>query len=239
MIWVWQPLPAVQPADLPVNADLNVTEGNDTLSATATLEIQASLAATEANDVPTAAGALTLTASAFIVEADDTATADATLLITASAMMTEADDVPSALGALDLIGLLFAIEQDDTLAADAPLSILAQTIIAEEGDTLDASALMPIWYARRSGIDPREEFERRRREWQEDLRRIVERSWQIANGEIDPVTFEPIPPPDYSAVINTLLDQALSLDRRRAEDFIAEQRRLQEDEAVAILLLAA
>lgn len=95
--------------------------------------------------------------------------------------------------------------------------------------------------AHRYAYDPRDEHERERREqkWKDDLRKIIDQSWRIADGEIDPVTFEPIPPPDYSAVIDELKRQAFALDQARAGAFIAEQERLQSDEAIAVLLLAA
>lgn len=224
-----------------VNADLDVTEDDDTLSASGGVHIQASLAATEANDVPSASGALQVTASAFITEQDDVGASTGTLSISGSVAVTEGDDVPSASGTVDVVGSLAVVEDDDTLSAQGLLGIEASLAITEDDDTLSALALMPIVYPRRGGIDEQEqeEFERRKRRWKDDLGRIVDRSWRIANGEIDPVTFQPIPPPDFSAVIDELKRQALALDQERATAFVAQQEQMQEEEAIAVLLLAA
>jgi len=225
----------------PVNADFNVVEADDTLTATVTLDLFGNLSATEADDVPSAAGALSIAASAFITEADDTLAADTTLDIVASVALTEGNDVPSASGTVDIVAAFSAVEDDDSISASANLIVSAFLTITEEDDTLSASALMPIVYPRRGGIDEQEqeEFERRKRRWKDDLGRIVDRSWRIANGEIDPVTFQPIPPPDFSAVIDELKRQALALDQERAAAFVAQQEQMQEEEAIAVLLLAA
>lgn len=232
---------AIRPiAATAVNADLNVTEADDTLSATGGVEIQASLAATEANDVPSATGALQVTASAFITEQDDVGASTGILSISGSVVVTEGNDVPSASGTVDIVGSLAVVEGDDTLSAQGHLDIEASLAITEEDDTLSAQAQMPIVYPRRGGVDEdQEEFERRKRKWKEDLGRVIDRSFRIANGEIDPITFEPIPPPDYTAVIDELKRQALALDHERAAAFVAQQEQLQEEEAIAILLLAA
>ena len=222
-----------------VNATLAVTEQDDTLSASATIDIQASLAATEASDVASALGKVDIAGSAAVTEANDTVAATTTLDIAASLAVTEADDVPSASGAVDIVGSVAASEANDTLLADATIGIVASVIVTEGDDTLDASALMPIWYPRRGGIDDRQEYERWLYEWQESLRRIVDRSWRIANGEIDPVTFEPIPPPDLEslAAAVTLVQQVC--DQAAQDETLAEDARRQEEEAIAVLLLAA
>lgn len=223
----------------PVNADLAVTEANDTLAALVTLDLLGALAATEADDVPSAASVLAITASTFGTEADDTLAADATLAIVGNVSLAEGDDAPSAAGALDIVATLAAVEQDDGIAASANLIVGASLAVTEEDDALSASALMPILYPRRGGDDEWAKYERRQREWDEQLRQIIDRSWRIANGEIDPVTFERIPPPDHSAVVGELINQALTIDQARAEAFMAAQERFQEEEAIAILLVAA
>jgi hypothetical protein len=248
------------PNDGSIHATVDITEADDTLSSTGTLLIQGTLSSTEANDTLSATAMLAIKGTASITEADDTLAATATLAIKGTVPITEASDTLSAAATLAIKGTLAATEANDTLAAAGMLVItgvltlteqgdtivsagvlpIATTLaITEAGDTLAAASQMPIFYPRRGGWDERLEFERRQREWQEDLRRIIDRSWRIANGEIDPITFKPIPPPDYSPVIETLLNQALSLDRQRVDAFIAEERRRQEDDAVAILLLAA
>lgn len=226
-------------AAAPVNADLAVAEADDTLVTVVALDLLGALAVTEANDLASVSATLAVTASASIIEADDPGASGAALAVAASRAAVEGDDEPSAAGAVAIAASLAAIEAGDAFVADAALGVAALVVVTEDDDTFSGTAQMPIFHPRRGGIDEREEFERRQREWQESLRRIVERSFLIADGIIDPVTFEAIPPPDHSPVIDTLLNQARSLDRRRAEDFIAERKRLQEDDAMAILLLAA
>lgn len=224
---------------LPIIGALSVTESDDTAAATSGLEIRGSLAIAEADDVPAAAGALLITASAFVAEADDICVTTAVLEIRANVAGIEADDVPSAAGAVTITASAAITEADDTLDGLGEIEIKASLDLIEENDTLDASALMPIWHPRRGGTDEREEYQHLQREWQEDLRRIIDQSWAIAHGLIDPVTLLPIPSPDYSAVIQGLLDQALALDQARAARFMAEAAQRQEDDAIAILLLTA
>lgn len=223
----------------PVNADLAVTEADDTLSASATIGIIANVATTETDDVASASGTVEIVVSAAITEANDTLSSSATLALAATLAIVERGDIPSVSGTVDIVGSFAATEEDDSLSVSANLIVSAFLAVTERDDTLSASALMPIWYPRRGGDDEWARYEQRQREWDEQLRQIIDRSWRIANGEIDPITFEPIPPPDYSPVIGELINQALTLDQARAEAFMAEQERRQEEEAISILLLAA
>jgi hypothetical protein len=222
-----------------VNATLAVTEQNDTLSSSATLDIQASLAATEASDIASTAGTVDIVGSTSASEANDTLAGTATLDIQATVSVTEANDIPSATGTADIAGSLSGTEANDTVAADATLGITAAAISTEDDDTLAASALMPVWYPRRGGIDDREDYERWLRDWQERLRRVIDRSWRIASGEIDPVTFEPIPPPDFESLTAALALVQRARDQAAQEAFVAEEAQAQEEEAIAMLLLAA
>ena len=222
-----------------VNGIASITEANDTLSATATLAIKGTASITEAGDTVSATGTIGLNGTVSITEANDTLAASATLAIKATLSATEASDTLAAAGTLPITGVLSVTEQNDTTGGAGAVAIIGTLSITEADDTLASSALMPIFYPRRGGWDERQEFERRQREWQENLRRIIDRSWRIANGEIDPITFEPIPPPDYSIINAVLAVQQQALDHQRTEAFIAEAQRRQEDDAIAILLLAA
>lgn len=223
----------------PVDANLSVTESNDSLAASTALELRASLASTETYDVVTAAGALTVTALAFISEGDDTGAAIATLALYGALTVTESDDVPSASGRVDIVGTAAITEASDTFGGFGTVELKASLTVTEGDDSLGATALMPIYYPPRGGDKEWARYEQRQIEWQEQLRRIIDRSWLIANGEIDPGTFKPIPPPDYDAVIDALVRQAEGVDRDRIQAFVAEQERLQEEQAIAVLLLAA
>lgn len=223
----------------PVNADFNVIEADDTLVTSAALDLFGNLAVTESGDVATAAGAVTITASAVAAEGDDTLGASAMLVIVANLAITEDDDAPSTAGALEIIASIATVEGDDSITTSANLIVGGFLTITEEDDTLSAEALMPIWYPHRGGDEEWARYERRQIEWEQQLRRIINRSWQIVHGEIDPITFLPIQPPDYSAVIEELMGKIKALDKTRVEAFIAEQEQLQEEEAISILLIAA
>lgn len=223
----------------PVAGSVDLTEADDTLSAATTLAITATVAVTEADDVASAAGTVDIVGSVAVIEANDTFAGAAALDILATAAITEGDDVPSAAGTIDIVGSLSAVEGDDAIAGAATVEIIAVAVITEGDDTIEASALMPIFYPRRGGIDDREDYECWLRQWRHDLRRIIDRSFLIAAGIIDPVTFESIPPPDYSPLTAAFIGEARALDMRRAGAFMAERRRTQEDDAMAVLLLAA
>ena len=223
----------------PVTADLAVTEANDALSAAAGLEISGTLGSTEADDIASVSGALAITGSGATTEADDGCATTATINIVATVDPGEGDDVLSSLAAVAVTALFAGVEADDTLSAGAGLALAAAFLVIEDDDTLASFTQMPVFYPRRGGIDEAAERERRLSQWRADLRRIIDRSFGIAGGEIDPITFEPIPPPDYSTVTATLVDAARSLDEARAETFMARQHQAEEDEAIAVLLLAA
>jgi|GEM_PF-5481264 len=265
MSWGWQPLPAAQAsaagntgtaaitkADdtvsgtgaLLIQGILSSTEANDTLSATATLAIKGAASPTEAGDTLSSAARLLIKGTLAATEANDTLSATGVLPITGTLSVTEADDTLSAQGAGQPLttGSLDVTEADDSLSTTSALTITATLSVVEGNDTLTAAAVLaapPAPLVHVGGDDPRLIYERKQREWQEALRRIIDQSWAIAHGLIDPITLEPIPPPDYSAIIEGLLEQAAALDRERIEAFIAEQQRLEEDDAIAVLLLAA
>lgn len=214
-------------------------EAGDTVASTATLAITGILSRTEAADTLAASGVLPIIGTALIAEANDTLIAPGTVLVQGTLARTEANDTLSAAGALAVTGTLAVVEQDDTPFGAGAVAITGTLSATEAEDILVASGLMPVFYPRRGGTDERQEFEHRQREWQESLRPIIDRSFRIANGEIDRVTFEEIPPPDYSPINAALAAQELALDRQRIDQFVAARRQNQEDEAMAILLLAA
>lgn len=223
----------------PIQGDLAFAEAHDGLSASGSLPVSGSAWPGEAHDAATAAGALVVTAQIFVGESDDAISTNALLSLAGTVSLTENDDVPSTDGAVAVVGSAASVEESDSSSMQGAIGLAALLAATEEDDTFSASALMPIWYLRRGGDDEWARRERSQIEWEQQLRRIIDRSWQIANGEIDPITLLPIPPPDYTTVINEMLRQAVALDQARAEAFIAEQEKLQEEEAISILLLAA
>lgn len=223
----------------PIQGDLTIIEANDGLAASSSLPVSGSTGSIEVDDVATSAGALVITAQVFVGEADDTGVANATLSLTGSTLVTEDNDVPSVEGTVTIVGSADFIEDNDIFATGGAVGAAAAFAAVEEDDELSASALMPIWHLRRGGAAEWARYERQQIEWQEQLRQIIDRSWRIAHGEIDPLTFLPIPPPDYSAVIDEMMRQSQAIDQARVEAFIAEQEQQQEEEAVSLLLLAA
>ena len=223
----------------PIEAVLSIIEANDGLIASCSLSLSGATGLVEGDDAATSAGVLASTASSFIAEDDDAAATTAVLAIVGMAAVTEGNDVASASGAAAIVGSIAVIEENDAFSVEGAIGIDAAFTATEEDDALSISALMPIWYPRRGGDDEWARYERRQIEWEQQLRQIIDRSWQIANGEIDPVTFEPIPPPDYDAVVDELVRQALAVDQDRVQVFIAEQERQREEEAIAVLLVAA
>ena len=226
-------------ATLAIKGTLSATEANDTLGATGTLPIVGTVSITEVGDTLSTVGTVALKGTASITEANDTLAATATIAIKGTLSVTEANDTLAATGTLPITGILSITEQNDSAGGAGAVAIIGTLSATEADDTLAAASQMPIFYPRRGGWDERLEFERRQREWQENLRRIIDRSWRIANGEIDPITFEPIPPPDYSIINAVLAQQQQALDRQRIETFMAAEQRRQEDDAIAVLLLAA
>jgi hypothetical protein len=223
---------------------LSVTEANDTLSATATLLIKGAASPAEAGDTLSSAAALLIKGTFAASEASDTPASTGVLPITGTLSVTEAGDTLSAQGAGQPLttGSFDVTEADDGLSGTGALAIMATLSAAEGDDTLAATAVLaapPAPLVHIGGDDPRLIYERKQREWQEDLCRIIDRSFLVASGIIDPITHRPISSPDYATIINGLLAQALLVDRERREAFIAERDRLQEEEAFAILLLAA
>lgn len=258
---------AVRPAITAISATAGITEAGDTISTIGAIALKATLSIAEIADTLSSTARLAIRGAAGLTEAGDTLSGVATLLIEGALSAAEASDALSATGRLPVTGTLSAAEAgdmlsaqgagqpvtpaslavteaDDGLGASAALAIAGAASLAEASDTLAATSTAAdapplLVFAHVGGDDRRLAYERKQREWRESLRFVIDRSWLIANGEIDVITFEPIPPPDYSAIIAGLLDQALSLDRERSQAFIAEQERLHEDEALAVLLLAA
>lgn len=223
----------------PVSGDLAITESSDVLSASSVLPLNGSLTPTEADDVGIASGTLTVAASVIVTEGDDACASGATVALVGGLAAAEGDDVPAAGGRVDIVASIAVSENSDALATQGAIGVKGELSAVEGDDALSASALMPIFYPRRGGGDLWAKYEQRQIEWGQQLSRIIDRSWRIAHGEIDPVTLLPVPPPDYSPVTGELINRARALDQTRVEAFIAEQKRQQEEDAISILLLVA
>lgn len=230
----------------PISGTASITEADDTLAATGKVALTGAASITEANGTLIATGALALKGIASITEAGDAVSVVCVLPIAGTLSATEADDTLSAQGAGQPVttGSFDVTEADDSVTATAVLAITGTISIAEAGDTLAATATIadappaPV-FVHVGGDDPRLIHERKQREWQEQLRQIIDQAWRIANGDIDPVTFEPIPAPDFVSLAAALQVAEQARDQAALDAFVAEEARLQEEEAIAVLLLAA
>lgn len=224
-----------------IHADLAIGEAGDALSATSAVLIAGRLSAAEAADTIAATGVLPLTGSLSQIEARDDPASAGILPLAAAAAPTEANDTSAAAGAIDLAASAAITESDDTLAAASSAPVRARLSITEDDDTVLSSFWPVLRFRPRGGPWPVHDGEPgwSRRDWERDLRRIIDEAWRIANGEIDPVTRNELPPPDLSAVHDAL---AALADKRAGEHVsrvVADRERRAEEEAVALLLLAA
>jgi hypothetical protein len=110
---------------------------------------------------------------------------------------------------------------------------------AFQNDAFQVEVVAPIVTVRRGGIDERQDIWRRELEWERDLKLVIDQAWAIAHGLMDPVTLEPIPPPDLEGLATALELIEQARDRAAADIVMEAEARRQEEEAIAILLLAA
>ena len=109
---------------------LSLTEANDTLSATGTVEVVATITGalnvTEANDTVSAAGTTTVSGALGVTEANDTLAALATITIGGALNVTESNDTLSSAGTVSdysvVTGTLNVTEADDTISALATVT---------------------------------------------------------------------------------------------------------------------
>lgn len=258
---------AVRPGPTTISGTASITEAADTVSGTSTVALKGTASITEAADALSSAATILIKGAASPTEAGDTLSSTATLLIKGTLSATEAGDALTATGVLPIAGTLSVTEADDTLSADgvgqpittgtlnlteaddrltatAALAIVGTVTITEAADTLTAAATIadapPAGvFIRHGGIDERPELWRQERERKDDLRRIIDQAFAIANGEIDPVTLEPIPLPDFEGLALALRGAQEARDQADMETLLAAEVRRQEEEAIAVLLLAA
>jgi hypothetical protein len=217
-----------------------IMEQADTASASGGIAIAAITGVSEAADGLIAGGMLKVAATSVQSEAADMPGGQARLLVQAFAPLAETNDELASACVVSLGGMGEIIEIGDVSAAAATTSIMGALAIVETDDELAAGTFLgsvPLPY-RRGGDDDWKQHEWEKH-WQQDLRRIIDEAWRVANGEIDPVTRAELPQPDLSTVhdaLSLLAERQATLHMRTV---IAEQERRAEDEALALLLLAA
>lgn len=205
----------------PISGALSTTESADSASAMGTLSVQGSVHRAEFDDIPQASGALAIRAFSGTSEAYETLLATSVLFIG---------------GAVD------AVEMADMLAVVSVIAIVATLSIPEADDTGSADTFMggiPLPARPGGGEDSAWERYARERQWQADLRRIIEQAWRIAHGEIDSVTRDVKPPPDLRVILGVLSRRAEARVNEDLRSYVTRRQRCAEDDATAVLLLAA
>jgi hypothetical protein len=186
-------------------------------------------------------------AALSLTEARDGLVAVGVLAIKASASPIEAGDVLSSVGATPVAASAAISEDGDACASQCTLAIKAAQSAIEEADLLSASsrlqgedlALPPA--VRRGGPwpDPHDAIARVRRERELDLRHAIDEAWDRAHGESESLACGEPAPPDLDAVCDALVKLAEERTEERLATAIASRELSAEDEAVAVLLLAA
>ena len=220
-----------------------LTEASDALSATAAVALKGAAALVEAGDTLGAAGVLRIGGAAGIAETSDSIASIGALPILGAAGVVAADVAVLAAGSAGgNAGTVAATEASDTLAAAARLALAGAVTVTLADAALSAAgqvAQLPLVVPRRGGAAEREAVERRDRDWERDLKRIIDEAWAMAHGLADPVTHKPLPKSDIGGLADALALAQEALDREQLDALLAETASLQEEEAVAMLLLAA
>jgi hypothetical protein len=227
----------------PISGTVSVTEADDTVAAAAGLALGATASIAEAADTVSALATLAIKGTLSASLANATLAATAAPALTGAASVTAAGDSVSSSAALAIKGTVGVIQTDDIVAATGGTGAIAGSLGATLADVTVSSSVVlaeaPIVIAHGGGRDDREDYERWLRNWQDDLRSTIDQAWKIANGEIDPLTLEPMPPADLAGLTSALELIEAARDQAAMDAFMAEETRLQEEEAIAMLLLAA
>jgi len=129
-----------------VNADLNIIEDADTLSAATALTITPNLSVTEADDTLSSNSNLLIQASVSIIETADTLISTTGILIQSNLSVTEANDTLSANATTvnTITASLTITEASDILASTATLPIQTNLSVTEANDGLSASSALQV-----------------------------------------------------------------------------------------------
>lgn len=204
--------------------------------------VSGGVSSTEASDTPSVAGTLHIRSALTAAEASDTTSGDGALPIQGALAAGDATDLASSGGTLALSAILTTSESEDDLNVLGTLPIAGAISVAEADDTGSADTFMggiPLPARPGGGEDSAWERYARERQWQADLRRIIEQAWRIAHGEIDSVTRDVKPPPDLRVILGVLSRRAEARVNEDLRSYVTKRQRCAEDDATAVLLLAA
>jgi hypothetical protein len=221
------------------SATAAIAEARDTVAAAGALAIRGSASNPGAVATLSATGRLARKATASLPEADDAASAKGGITLLATARMTASAAALAATAVLPAAGVVGVIAEAATLAAVGASASFGRAAVTLQGVTVSAAADTPAMYRRRGVVDERATLRRREREWERDLKRIIDEAWDIAHGLIDPVTRVSVAPPDVAGLAASLNLVRRQDDRKRIGTLMAQEARLREEDTIAVLLLAA
>ena len=186
-------------------------------------------------------------AALALSEASDGLVAAGALAVKASASPIEAGDGLASAGALALAASVSVSENGDTCASQGSLAIKAAHSAVEEADLLSAASrlqgedLALAHAARRGGAwpDPHDGIARTRQERELDLRRAIDEAWERAYSESESAVRREPAAPDLASLCEALVRLAEARTEQCRASAIANLQRSAEDDAVAVLLLAA
>ena len=174
-----------------VSATASMAEARDTVAAVGALALRGSASNQGAVATLSAAGRLALKGTASLPRANDAASAKGGIALRATAGMTASAAALSAAGVLPIGGAVAVTGNAMTLASAGASAGFGRAVVTLQGVTVSAAAGKLAFYRRHGAIDERDALRRREREWERDLKRIIDEAWAIAHGLIDPVTRDP------------------------------------------------
>jgi hypothetical protein len=222
-----------------LSGSLSATQAADTASSASTLGIAGSLSNTQGNSSLAAAATLSITGALSATQADSTLAAAGGEQNSGEASLTQAGDTASAVGALPITGALVGAQAGNTLSAIATLAITGSAAVPAAGDSLAATGTIegesqpePEQPQTSSGGSFRyftPEPQRKRKEAPRQHKKEVERL-VLAAMERDPALSRMDAEIMVLMDLRVLRETQIALEARRQED---------EEEAIALLLLAA
>ena len=221
------------------SATASIAEAGDGIAAAGALAIRGLASIPGAVATLSATSRLAKKATASLPEAHDAASAKGGIALLGTARMTASAAALAAAAVLPVAGAVGVIAKAATLAAVGASASFGRAAVTLQGVAISAAADTPSVYRGRGGIDERTALHRRERQWERDLKRIIDEAWDIAHGLIDPVTRESVAPPDVVGLAASLNEVRRQDDRKRIGTLMADEARLREEDAIALLLLAA
>lgn len=129
----------VTPTATGIEGTVDVSDEDDSATASGVLEIEGTVDGTDEDDSATASGVLEIEGGASIGDEDDTVSATGTLAIEGAALSSDEDDTVSASGDLAIEGTAEGVDDDDAVSAAGSLEIEGTVEVSDENDAVSAS----------------------------------------------------------------------------------------------------